>query len=265
MKRFFKICLIFLFGLLIMIGVNGCMLENIDDFQFSENDIEKVEQAFKEYNNNTQKSFDAITTELSEKYGGSFEIQKVRNITGTEYIQAYVTSEKYPDVTFDAWVDRMTKEVTDDYLSMLIGICNVMFIFQQKCYFGIRHYITDTDMDVKLYLAENGAEEIIIHTSLMMNTMDTNMANDLIKTVLELSKEYNVNFLFSGYLLVDDYESCVNDMKATPSVNEPWYGGYNVLKRFYFSIKNGVATKTATELLNSMYNESGGELNGIFR
>ena len=83
------------------------MLENKDDFQFSENDIEKVEQAFKEYNNNTQKSFDAITTELSEKYGGSFEIQKVRNITGTEYIQAYVTSEKYPDVTFDAWVDRM--------------------------------------------------------------------------------------------------------------------------------------------------------------
>lgn len=45
------------------------MLENKDDFQFSENDIEKVEQAFKEYNNNTQKSFDAITTELSEKYG----------------------------------------------------------------------------------------------------------------------------------------------------------------------------------------------------
>ena len=44
------------------------MLENKDDFQFSENDIEKVEQAFKEYNNNTQKSFDAITTELSEKY-----------------------------------------------------------------------------------------------------------------------------------------------------------------------------------------------------
>lgn len=28
MKRFFKICLIFLLGLLIMIGVNGCMLEN---------------------------------------------------------------------------------------------------------------------------------------------------------------------------------------------------------------------------------------------
>ena len=110
-----------------MIGVNGCMLENKDDFQFSENDIEKVEQAFKEYNNNTQKSFDAITTELSEKYGDSFEIQKVRNITGTEYIQAYVTSEKYPDVTFDAWVDRMTKEVTDDYLSMLIG-----FKIQQK-------------------------------------------------------------------------------------------------------------------------------------
>lgn len=79
-----------------MIGVNGCMLENKDDFQFSENDIEKVEQAFKEYNNNTQKSFDAITTELSEKYGDSFEIQKVRNITGTEYIQAYVTSENIP-------------------------------------------------------------------------------------------------------------------------------------------------------------------------
>ena len=54
MKRFFKICLIFLLGLLIMIGVNGCMLENKDDFQFSENDIEKVEQAFKEYNNNTK-------------------------------------------------------------------------------------------------------------------------------------------------------------------------------------------------------------------
>lgn len=52
------------------------MLENKDDFQFSENDIEKVEQAFKEYNNNTQKSFDAITTELSEKYGDSFEIQR---------------------------------------------------------------------------------------------------------------------------------------------------------------------------------------------
>lgn len=32
-----------------------------------------------------------------------------------------------------------------------------------------------------------------------------------------------------------------------------------------FSIKNGVATKTATELLNSMDSESGGELNGIFR
>ena len=260
-----------------MIGVNGCMLENIDDFQFSENDIEKVEQAFKEYNNNTQKSFDAITTELSEKYGGSFEIQKVRNITGTEYIQAYVTSEKYPDVTFDAWVDRMTKEVTDDYLSMLIGFkiqqklteglneCNIMSYSKVTLLLKNKHNITDTDMDVKLYIAENGAEEIIIHTSLMMNTMDTNMANDLIKTVLELSKEYNVNFLFSGYLLVDDYESCVNDMKATPSVNEPWYGGYNVLKRFYFSIKNGVATKTATELLNSMYNESGGELNGIFR
>ena len=28
------------------------MLENKDDFQFSENDIEKVEQAFKEYNKN---------------------------------------------------------------------------------------------------------------------------------------------------------------------------------------------------------------------
>lgn len=277
MKRFFKICLIFLLGLLIMIGVNGCMLENKDDFQFSENDIEKVEQAFKEYNNNTQKSFDAITTELSEKYGDSFEIQKVRNITGTEYIQAYVTSGKYPDVTFDAWVDRMTKEVTDDYLSMLIGFkiqqklteslneCDIRSYSKVTLLLKNKHNITDTDMDVKLYLAENGAEEIIIHTSLMMNTMDTNMANDLIKTVLELSKEYNVNFLFSGYLLVDDYESCVNDMKATPSVNEPWYGGYNVLKRFYFSIKNGVATKTATELLNSMDSESGGELNGIFR
>ena len=102
-------------------------------------------------------------------------------------------------------------------------------------------------------------------SSKMVNKKIANMDNDLIKTVLELSKEYNVNFLFSGYLLVDDYESCVNDMKATPSVNEPWYGGYNVLKRFYFSIKNGVATKTATELLNSMDSESGGELNGIFR
>ena len=160
------------------------MLENKDDFQFSENDIEKVEQAFKEYNNNTQKSFDAITTELSEKYGGSFEIQKVRNITGTEYIQAYVTSEKYPDVTFDAWVDRMTKEVTDDYLSMLIGFkiqqklteslneCDIRSYSKVTLLLKNKHNITDTDMDVKLYLAENGAEEIIFHTSLMMNTMD---------------------------------------------------------------------------------------------
>ena len=253
------------------------MLENKDDFQFSENDIEKVEQAFKEYNNNTQKSFDAITTELSEKYGGSFEIQKVRNITGTEYIQAYVTSEKYPDVTFDAWVDRITKEVTDDYLRMIIGHKIQQEVTEKLNRYGVQSYskitlslvdkqnITDTEIDTRLYLSENGADKIIVHTSLMMNTMDTNMANDLIKTVLELSKEYNVNFLFSGYLLVDDYESCVNDMKATPSVNEPWYGGYNVLKRFYFSVKNGVATKNATELLNDMDDESGGELNGIFR
>ena len=66
----------------------------------------------------------------SQKYGkieSCEEPAKVRNITGTEYIQAYVTSEKYPDVTFDAWIDRMTKEVTDDYLSMLIG-----FRIQQK-------------------------------------------------------------------------------------------------------------------------------------
>lgn len=260
-----------------MIGVNGCMLENKDDFQFSENDIEKVEQAFKEYNNNTQKSFDAITTELSEKYGDSFEIQKVRNVTGTEYIQAYVTSEKYPDVTFDAWVDRTTKEVTDDYLRMVIGYKIQQEVTENLNKYGIQSYskitlslvnkqnITDTEIDTRLYLDENGADEIIVHTSLMMNTMDTNMANDLIKTVLELSKEYNVNFLFSGYLLVDDYESCVNDMKVTPSVNEPWYGGYDVLKRFYFSVKNGVATKNATELCNSMDDESGGELNGIFR
>lgn len=69
MKRFFKICLIFLLGLLIMIGVNGCMLENKDDFQFSENDIEKVEQAFKEYNNNTQKSLTLLLQNFLKSTG----------------------------------------------------------------------------------------------------------------------------------------------------------------------------------------------------
>lgn len=253
------------------------MFENNSDIQLSENDIQQVEQAFKEYSDNTQKSLNAINTELSAKYNDYFEIQKVRNVTGTESIQAYVISEKYPDVTFDVWVDKITNEVTDDYLRMIIGYKIQEKVTESLNKYGIQSYskvtlslakkqnITDTEIDPEVYLAENGADKIIVHTSLMMNVMDTNTADDLIKAISELSKDYNVDFLFSGYLLTGGYESCVNDMKNIPSVNEPWYSGYDVLKRFYFSVKNGISTKNAKELCESMDDESGGELNGIFR
>ena len=56
MKRFFKICLMFLLGLLIMIGVNGCMLEN--KAQLAETCKEK---ALKYLNENYDDDFNPVS------------------------------------------------------------------------------------------------------------------------------------------------------------------------------------------------------------
>ena len=211
-----------------------------------------------------------VATELSLKYGDTFTVHETHTDISSRFVRSYVTSNKYSDVTFDVWIDKSTEEITDDYVEMIVADKLQQKFTENLSKSGIESFskitfsltnrekiiFTDTEADIHSYLRERGVDKIIVHSSIKKNNLDTQTAEKIIQAAFLVSQEYNAEVLFSGYLLTNDFKTCVHEMKTVPKINEIWYNNFNVSKYFYFSVKNGISSKTASELQWSQSSES---------
>ncbi len=113
------------------------------------------------------------------KYGDTFTVHETHTDIASRFIQSYVTSNKYPDVTFDVWIDKSTEKITDDYVEMIVADKLQQKFTENLSKSGIESFskitfsltnrekiITDTEADIHSYLRERGVDKIIVHSSI---------------------------------------------------------------------------------------------------
>ena len=203
------------------------------------------------------------TENLKIKYECDFKALKVGNRIDTGSTTIYFCPEDNEKIVFIATVDAETNKVKDDYITKLVSEkikdkCENKFD-SHKLSATCNVYIygetpddeTNTEITVDDYLAMYPVSSIFIYMAVDNACVDE-IAHSLIQSVKELSSEYDVPVVVSGFVVGKDYNECRKQLDIEPDVSDTWFYDFDVLSSFKFAVTDSVCNVSEQDIFSEI-------------
>lgn len=253
-KKNIKVKIICLLSLLIIVlGVSGCMT-NSEQFE------KALSAAYDAVNENTKDSVDKAVEELNKKYGEEFEITKVGNRINTDSISMYACPKNNSDIVFTVYVNKQDKSVTDDYVERMVAVKLQNEIEKSLSLNGVEvstnvllscpknKSCNDVNISIDEFFEICNVDTVLMYTAIDFSSINSDTAKNIINTITEISKKYNTEFVFDGYVINENYSECRYEMKSLPKVTSTWFDKYNHCCMVSFFVDDGICSQSESDI-----------------
>lgn len=199
---------------------------------------------------------------LSDKYGCSFNIEKVGgriNSSSTTYyltpefdnsfeIKAVVTSDgKVKDNVIDRVVGKKFSDIVNSTVNAKgIDIVSwVTFVCQ-----GVDENENNINTTFDEYLEKYKPTDAIIYFVLRKGSIDYSTAEKLTSSFIELSNSYGIDICLYGVVMGTDFDNCADDMVNRAEISSTWFSNYTYENAVRYAIIDGKSNLSIEELQN---------------
>ncbi len=223
--------------LICMLGVTACMNEEMNQFV---DDMKNVIE------DNTKASVSNAQELLSQKYGMSFEADKIGNRldTGTADLLMHPVSQ--PELFFKATVNNEEMTCNDNLMRRIISaklsreLCDELSDKGVKAYATLRMMSdddtseTDTEISVEDYFEKYNVTVVTVYM------IADGEADETTETLLKAScdgmkQRHGVKVALRCCFISRDYHACEEEMKKNADINSSWFDSYSVTSELEYA------------------------------
>ncbi len=241
------------FTFILILEISGCMYKNeyTDTLEGLKNSV----------NENTQTTADSVIAELSLKYGCDFDAVKIGGKIDTSPTEFYLHPDFDTSIVFKAVIDSETEEITDNFISRLIGskintelksnLSNYNISGEASVNFVRKNddgEEDDIDITVEEYFEEYEVKSIFLYLAINSETLNDASADNLISVCKAFESKYNTQIAVNGAAISDKYYECTEQMEINPEVSATWFDSFNPDCTYKFAVTNGKSNVSVSEL-----------------